>query len=32
VTIQWRDIHLGNVANIDYNELAVKTLTMEGAL
>jgi len=32
VTIQWRDIHLGNVANINYNELAIKTLTMEGAL
>ncbi len=32
VTIQWRDIHLGDVANINYNELAIKTLIMEGAL
>jgi len=33
ITIEWRDIHLGdNANNISYNELATKTLTMEGAL
>lgn len=32
VTIEWRDIQLGIDNDIGYNELAISTLTMEGAL